>query len=122
MGHSSLCLVKTVRELAKDQPWTFYDVKGVSMPTSRLYLFILRNPLRNQRINHLPSNKILDVTKLKAFADDKLNIASMMISLLDRIENAVGKGENAGYQHFLLFPQCFPQSSSLGSLKVGIVW
>ena len=23
------------------------------------------------------------------------------------VENIVGKGENAGYQHFLLFPQCF---------------
>ena len=23
-----------------------------------------------------------------------------------RIENIVGKGENAGYQHFLLFPKC----------------
>ena len=23
-------------------------------------------------------------------------------------ENIVGKGENAGYQHFLLLPQCFP--------------
>ena len=34
----------------------------------------------------------------------------------------VGKGENAGYQHFLLFSQCFPKLSSLGSLKVGIVW
>ena len=22
-------------------------------------------------------------------------------------ENIVGKGENAGYQYFLLFPQCF---------------
>ena len=22
-------------------------------------------------------------------------------------ENIAGKGENAGYQHFLLFPQCF---------------
>ena len=22
-------------------------------------------------------------------------------------ENIVGKGENAGHQHFLLFPQCF---------------
>ena len=22
-------------------------------------------------------------------------------------ENIVGKGENAGYQHFLFFPQCF---------------
>ena len=24
-----------------------------------------------------------------------------------RIENIVGKGENAGYQHFPLLPQCF---------------
>ena len=23
------------------------------------------------------------------------------------LENPVGKGENAGYQHFLLFPHCF---------------
>ena len=27
--------------------------------------------------------------------------------VLGRVENVVGKGENAGYQHFLLFPQCF---------------
>ena len=37
----------------------------------------------------------------------------MMISLYDRVENTVGKGENAGYQHFLLFPQCFPKLSPL---------
>ena len=32
----------------------------------------------------------------------------MAISLYDRVENTVGKGENGGYQHFLLFSQCFP--------------
>ena len=26
-----------------------------------------------------------------------------MISVFDRAENIVGKGENAGYQHFLIF-------------------
>ena len=30
-----------------------------------------------------------------------------MIFFFDRVENIVGKGENAGYQYFLLFPQCF---------------
>ena len=55
----------------------------------------------------LPNNKIWSLTKLKAFTDDKLNVAKMMISLFDRVENIVGKGENAGHQHFLLFPQCF---------------
>ena len=61
------------------------------------------------------------MTILKAFADDKLNVAKITISLCDRVENTVGKEENAGYQHFLLFPQCF-QKPSLGFLKVGIVW
>ena len=31
------------------------------------------------------------------------------------VENIVEKGENAGYQHFLLFEQCFQESSPLGS-------
>ena len=44
-----------------------------------------------------------------------------MISLFDRVENTVEKRENAGYQHFLLFSQCFPKPSALGLLKVGIV-
>ena len=75
-----------------------------------------------RRIKPLPNEKILDVTILKAFADNELNLAEMTISLFDRAENTVGKGENAGYQHFLLFPQCFPKPSSLQSLKVGIMW
>ena len=44
-----------------------------------------------------------------------------MIPLPDRVENTVGKGENAGYKHFLLFPKCFPKPTSLGSLKVRIL-
>ena len=44
----------------------------------------------------------------------------MTISLSDRVENTVGKGEYAGYKHFLLFPQCFPKPSFIGSLKVWI--
>ena len=71
--------------------------------------------------NPLPNDKILDVAKLKAFADDNLRVARMMISVLHRVEKTGGKGENAGYQHFLLFAQCFPKPSSLGLLKVGIV-
>ena len=30
-----------------------------------------------------------------------------MISVFHTKENIMGKGENAGNQHFLLFPQCF---------------
>ena len=41
---------------------------------------------------------------------------------LGREENIVGKGANAGYQHFLLFSHnVFQRASFLGSLKAGIV-
>ena len=73
-------------------------------------------------LDPLPNNKFLDVTKLKTFADNILDVAKMTVFLFDMAENNVGKGENAGYKHFLVFPQCFPKLSSLGSLKVGIVW
>ena len=46
----------------------------------------------------------------------------MVKFVLDTVKNIVGKQENAGYQHFLLFSQCFQKVSSPGSLKVGIVW
>ena len=37
-----------------------------------------------------------------------------------RVENLMGKGENAVYQHFLLFPQCFLKASFSGCLKLGL--
>ena len=36
-------------------------------------------------------------------------------------ENGNLKGENAGYQDFLIFPQCFQKPYVLGSIKLGIV-
>ena len=39
----------------------------------------------------------------------------MMISHFDRVENTVGKGENAGYRSFA-------KPYSLGSLKFRILW
>ena len=42
-----------------------------------------------------------------------------MIKLVfDRVENIMGKGENAGYQHFLFFQQCFQKASFSGSLTL----
>ena len=46
-------------------------------------------------------------SKLKAFADDKINVTHKQKFFLGWVENIVEKGENAGNQHFLLFPQCF---------------
>ena len=72
--------------------------------------------------NNLKNDNILDLSKLRAVVDDNLNVTEKLKFALGRVENIVRKGENAGYQHFLLFPQCFQKASSLGSLKVRIVW
>ena len=62
--------------------------------------------------NPIPDDKILGFPKLKAFADDKLNVTKNVEVVFHRIENIVEKEENAGYQHFLLFPQCFQKDFS----------
>ena len=67
------------------------------------------------KANSLPSDNFF--TKFKASADNKLSVANIIISVLDRVENIVGKGKNAGYQHFPLFPQSFPKASLSRSLK-----
>ena len=58
-------------------------------------------------INSVSKDKILDWSKLKAFADDTINVTKDLKFVLGRVKNIVGKGENAVYQHFLLFLQCF---------------
>ena len=62
--------------------------------------------------NSLPNDKFLDPTKFRAFADDNSNVTKMVIFLFDRVENIVGKGENAVLQYFLLFQQCFQKAFS----------
>ena len=58
---------------------------------------------------------------MKAFADDIIKVPVKMEFVLDTVENIVGKGENAGYQHFLLSHNIFKTSFSM-YIKVGIVW
>ena len=49
----------------------------------------------------------LDWSNMKAFAADTIDVTQKLILVLEWVENIVGNGENAGYQHFLLFPQYF---------------
>ena len=86
------------------------SVLKITSGKEKILVYLQQCPLYPPPItsfNSLPNDKILNWSKLKAFAADKLN---------------VGKGKNAGYQHFLLFPLCFQNPSVSGSLKVGIVW
>ena len=63
----------------------------------------------------------MDWSKFKASADDKIIVTQKFNFVFGRVENIVGKGENAGYQHFLLFPQCFQKLSFPEVIKVGIM-
>ena len=75
-------------------------------------------------VNPFPNNNLLDLSKLKAFSHDESTMAnyrmiqfkwfnslphSRLLRTLKKkpFVNIVGKEENAGNQHFLLFPQCF---------------
>ena len=61
-------------------------------------------------VNPLPNDKFLDWSKKKAFAHDKCNLKTETEFLGGWVKNIVGKGENAGNQHFLFFPQCFQKA------------
>ena len=44
------------------------------------------------------------------------NVNQNLKIAIQRVEHIVGKGENAGNQHFLLFPQCFQKVATLAVL------
>ena len=70
------------------------------------------------RCDPSPNDQILDWSKVKVFADDKMNIDKLTLSQtspsfyvsavrVESFENTVGKGEIARHKQFLLFPQSF---------------
>ena len=66
-------------------------------------------------MNTLTLDMILDWSKLEAFADNKKDVTEKLKCVLGRVENIMGRGEqgeNAGYQHFLLFPLMFSKGFS----------
>ena len=68
-----------------------------------------------QEINSLPNDKILDQTKLKACADDKINVTQKLQFVIESVKTSWEKGKMLVTSIFLLFPQCFQQLSFVGS-------
>ena len=54
--------------------------------------------------NSEPKDKISDLSQFKVFADDKIRVTRKLKFVVGRLENIVGKQENAEIQHFFLFP------------------
>ena len=69
------------------------------------------------RANSLSNDKILEVTKFKAFADDKLNVPKMIISVFGKLENIEGKGKKCWLPAFSPFPTTFSKGFFLGVVQ-----
>ena len=68
-------------------------------------------------VNPLPNDKILDSSKFKVFAHNKINVNEQLKLGMGRVENIVGKEKML----FLLLLQCFQKASFSKSFAVGIV-
>ena len=56
-------------------------------------------------VNSLPNDKTLDWSKLKAFADDKIDMTEKFKFVLKRVENIVGKRRKCWLPAFSPFSQ-----------------
>ena len=87
----------------------------------RIMWWNAKNTWEEYLLNSLLNDKILDLFKFIAHADHKINVTQNPKYDFGKLENILGKGENAGYQHFLPFQKGFQKPSFSRSLKVGIV-
>ena len=63
-----------------------------------------------------------DCSKLKEFADNNFKFNENGRKLSKRVENTVGKGENARYEQFLFSHNVFKKAGFPGASKGVIVW
>ena len=77
---------------------------------------LINPPLYRIKLNSLPKDKFIDLSKLKVYEDEKINATQNLKFVLRREKKIiVGKGENADCHHFLFFSQCFQKASFLRS-------
>ena len=73
-----------------------------------IYLYFVKQTLSSwPLLGLLTLHQILDLSKLKAFADNQINVREQLKFVLGSMENRVGKGENAGYHN--VFKRLFSQ-------------
>ena len=80
----------------------------------------LSEDIRVHQFNSLPNDKFLDWSKLKGFADDKINAAEKFEFVLQREENIVGKRRKCWLPAFSPFPTMFSKSCFFRVVKSGL--
>ena len=85
------------RKVASTRDWT-HNHQVVSQTSSPLSHpgDLPHKPLTldlKQTINPLPFDKIVDLSKLKAIADNKFDVTKMIIYVFDRAENIMGQSD-----------------------------
>ena len=76
-------------------------IDNFSLIEKNQYLFKERED-RVKRLTLHQTREILALSKLKAFADDKLNVTLKINFVFHRLENTVEEAENVVYLYFLL--------------------
>ena len=96
--------VLTIPSLQKKRLLIFeiFNIKKYTLFTGDEYIF-----------SSLPKEKCLDLSKFKAFADNKINVAKIMISVDVRVENMMGweKEKILLTSIFFFFQQSFKETS-----------
>ena len=76
---------------------------------------ILDNHAARYKLIYSPNLSPRQIGKICCQQIDCYSCINSAIKMMEEKKNIVGKGENAGYQHFLLFSQCFLRPSQSGS-------
>ena len=71
-------------------------------------------------LNSLPNDRFLNLSKLKAFADDKVNLAEKLKLVLGGVENIVGKEEMLVTSIFTFSHSVFKRLPFQGRFKSGL--
>ena len=89
--------------------WILHDAHHMAVLQHSLCMSLART-----RSELFTKQQTFGLTQIKAFADHKIIVTQKLKFVLGKAENIVENGKNAGYQHFLLFLQCFLKLSSRG--------
>ena len=111
----SLQIINSFCWLSRQMPHQHFDLTVIVTLAQNVQSDLWFTP----GFNPLPNDKIFDWSKLKAFADDKINVTENLKYVLKRVENIVGKRRNYWWPAFSPFPTMFSEAFPFRVIKSG---